>query len=257
MSSRGSKAPARTKLHEVIARELRERIVSGELAPGDRLPTEDHLMAEFGIARNTLREALRVLEAQGLVEVRMGRAGGPVITHPDFGPLADSMTTALRLRHGTIGDLDDARRAIETALVARLARHGTDDDFAALDRAIDGAADAAELVDPEAFAAAAVVVHETIFERSHNTTLSVISLLLHEVVLSYYGLTQPDRELRRLAVRSYRKLVRLLRERDADAAAAHWNEQMEYTLRYRHRDVPLAPPAPSSTVAPRATKEAS
>ena len=72
----------RPKAHERVANILRDRIVTGELAAGDRLPPEDELTTQFGIARTTLREALRVLESQGLLLIRRGRGGGPVVTHP-------------------------------------------------------------------------------------------------------------------------------------------------------------------------------
>ena len=84
--------PAR-KTHEVVAGQLRDRILSGELQVGDRLPPEDELTEVFGVARTTLREALRVLESQGLITIRRGRGGGPVVTHPSLEPAAMALAT--------------------------------------------------------------------------------------------------------------------------------------------------------------------
>ena len=106
------------KAHEVVADQIRQRIVAGELVEGQRLPPEDDLTAQFGVARTTLREALRVLESQGLLAIRRGRGGGPVVTHPDLEPISMALATVLQLQATTVGDLDatpgrradDARR---------------------------------------------------------------------------------------------------------------------------------------------------
>src|SRR5262245_42996392 len=88
----GGDAQARPpKTGEMIAERLRRQIARGELAIGERLPPEDELTAEFGIARTTLREALRILESQGLLEIRRGRTGGPVVTMPKIDSLAEGL----------------------------------------------------------------------------------------------------------------------------------------------------------------------
>ena len=139
------------KTHAVVADRIRRRIVSGELAEGQRLPPEEELTAQFGVARTTLREALRVLESQGLIEIRRGRGGGPTVTHPDLGPVSTALATSLQLQGTTLGDLDAARRLIETEVAGRLAAEHTDRDLAALQAAIDQAAGAAERSDSLAF----------------------------------------------------------------------------------------------------------
>src|SRR6266545_2615432 len=95
----GANALARTpKTGEMIADRLRRQIARGDLAIGERLPTEDELTATFGIARTTLREALRILESQGLLEIRRGRAGGPVVTMPQIGSLAEGLAVTSSCR---------------------------------------------------------------------------------------------------------------------------------------------------------------
>ncbi|MEI8241045.1 MAG: GntR family transcriptional regulator, partial [Actinomycetota bacterium] len=68
------------KTGEAVAAFLRRRIVRGELPVGTKLPTEEELTERFGIARTTLREALRVLESQGLIHIKRGRGGGGTVT---------------------------------------------------------------------------------------------------------------------------------------------------------------------------------
>ena len=89
------------KTHEVIADRIREKIVNGTLKAGDLLPAEDELTLEMGVARTTLREALRVLESQGLIAIRRGRGGGPVVTHPNLDPIATALAVSLQLQTWT------------------------------------------------------------------------------------------------------------------------------------------------------------
>ena len=134
---------------------MRDRILRGELVPGQRLPPEDELTEQFGIARTTLREALRVLESQGLLTIRRGRGGGPEITHPSLEPAATALAVSLRLSGTTLGDLDEARRLIEPHLAGKLALSHTDYDLAKLQAVIEQGSEAAERKDIAKFGLAA------------------------------------------------------------------------------------------------------
>ena len=226
------------KTGAVIAERLRRQIARGELAIGERLPPEDELMARFGIARTTLREALRVLESQGLLEIRRGRTGGPVVTMPRIDSLAEGLAVTLQLRGTTAGDLDTARQLIEPRLAGRLAESHSDDDLVALHAAVDRAATAAAASDRAAFGAAALGMHEAIIDLAGNTTLATISGLLHALVARYYvrSASRADAQQMQRAVRSYRKLVRLVAAGDAAAAEEHWRRQMTFTITGWDRD---------------------
>jgi len=220
------------KTGEVVADRLRRQIARGELAIGQRLPPEDELTAVFGIARTTLREALRILESQGLLEIRRGRTGGPVVTMPKIDSLAEGLAVTLQLQGTTAGDLDTARQLIEPRLAGRMAEHHTTDDLVALGAAADRASLAADAFDQTAFGAAAAGMHETLIDRAGNTTLATISRLLHAMVAQYYvrSAAMSDQEKMRRAVQSYRKLVRLIAAGHADAAEEHWRKQMTFTI---------------------------
>lgn len=228
------------KAHAVVADELRRRIVAGELVEGQALPPEEELTVQFGVARTTLREALRVLESQGLIAIRRGRGGGPVVTHPDLGPVSTALSTSLQLQGVTVGDLDAARRLIETEVAGRLAREHDDVDLVALQIAVDRAAGAAERNDSRAFGLAAAGVHAALVERSGNRTLTTLSTLLDRMVRAYYTLNDDiDQRLMRRAVRGYNKLLDLIRAGDAEGAEAHWEASMRYTVSIRDPDLPV------------------
>lgn len=240
MTTNGN-SPRPEKAAAVVAAELRRRIATGELAPGDRLPPEDGLMEEFDLARTTLREALRILESEGIIAVHRGRRGGPRVTSPPIDRLARGLALHLQLDGTTIGDLDDARQLIEPQLAAAMARSHTEADLERLEDAIADAVQAARTGDRDSFGRTAAAVHEVIFERGGNATLAVLARMLHEVVEAYYRLAvgSADEELMEKAIRSYRKLRRYIEAGDADGAAEHWRRHMAFTIAQLDRDRPI------------------
>ncbi|UDY36681.1 FadR/GntR family transcriptional regulator [Dermatobacter hominis] len=231
----------RRKTHAVVADELRDRILNGELVEGEHLPVEEELTAQFGVARTTLREALRVLESQGLITIRRGRGGGPIVTHPDLAPISMALAASLQLQGTSVSDLDDARRLIEPQIAGQLARRHRPEDLTALQEAIDLAAEAAERDDAMAFGLAAAGVHDALVESSGNRTLSTLSKLLQHMVRAYYtrNIDRIDQRLMRRAVRGYRKLLDLIDAGDEAGAAAHWEATMRYTIGAHDADEPV------------------
>ena len=238
-SKRGRVEPRRQrKTGEAIAENLRRRIARGKLAIGDFLPPEDEITSQFGVARTTAREALRILESQGLIRIRRGRGGGGVVTNPRVEHLAEGLAVMLQLQHVTWGDLYDARQLLEPQLTARIAAQHSPEDLRALGEAIERASAAAEASDRRGFGVAAAGVHEVLMERSGNRTLATLSRLLHVLVLEYYERVSATTELAamRKAVNSYRKLLRLIEAGDAAGAESHWRNQMSYTIDRTNRD---------------------
>lgn len=216
------------KTGETVAAGIRRRIACGELQIGERLPTEEELTEHFGIARTTLREALRILEFQGLIAIKRGRGGGATVTTPDLDRLAEPLAVVLQLRRTTAGDLDEARRLIEPQLASWLAKNHTDDDLEALQTVARAARLAADDDDADRFGQAAAEMHLTIIERGGNNTLSVISQLLHAVMLDRYTTASQSsgQILLQRAAKSYQKLVDLIGEGQAEHASAHWEQQL-------------------------------
>ncbi|WP_395111574.1 FadR/GntR family transcriptional regulator [Actinomadura sp. SCN-SB] len=225
---RGIQRSARTS--EIVASSIRGQIARGELKPGDRFPAEDELMEVFGIARTTLREALRILESEGLVTVVRGRHGGPRVTSPTVEHIARMYALLLQIEGVTIDDLYDSRAAIEPWLARRFAETRTPKALADLKSAIEAAATATHDDDGAAFGEAAARVHETLFEHAGNASMAIFARLLNELVTGFYrksgqaaGVTE-----RKRAVRSYRKFYKLVEAGDAEAAEEHWGRHMSY-----------------------------
>ena len=86
------------KSSDVLADDLRERILRGDFPEGTALPTERELVSQTRMSRATVREALRILEVQGLVRVKTGRAGGAYVYRPGRDSMADSVQLLIRAR---------------------------------------------------------------------------------------------------------------------------------------------------------------
>lgn len=115
----------RRTLSQAVTAAVLERIRTGELRPGDRLPTEKGLMAEYGVGRNAAREAVQALVAMGLVNVRPGR-GATVLSIE--GSAMDTATVSALLGDQTIEDLYEFRRLLEIEIAQRAAERATDDE---------------------------------------------------------------------------------------------------------------------------------
>ena len=125
----------------MLAGELRERILNGELAEGAPLPAERELVKQTQMSRATVREALRILEVQNLVRVKAGRAGGAFVQRPTTKSMANSVSMLIRGRRIKLADLMETREALEPFCAELAARNRTDEELAELDRANEAIAD--------------------------------------------------------------------------------------------------------------------
>lgn len=109
--SAGSIRPARTA--ELVASDLRARILHGELSDGERLPKEDELREAFGVSKASMREALLILETEGLITVRRGSGGGAVVRLPTPENAAWTLGVVLNAQSVPIKEVGDALRVLE------------------------------------------------------------------------------------------------------------------------------------------------
>ena len=156
---------------EVVAGILRERIIDGELTDGDLLPKQDELLEEFRISRPSMREALRILENEGLLTVRRGNQGGSVIEVPTADTSAYTFGLVLQSRRGTIADLAEAIRHIEPIAAALCAKREDREEavLPVLRASLDETADA--IGDGERFTALARAFHERLVGCCGNETM--------------------------------------------------------------------------------------
>ena len=107
---------------ELIAQEIRSKIVRGRLKEGDVLPPEQELTEQFGVSRPVLRQALRILESERLVEVRRGQHGGPVVRRPDAGMVGRHFGLLLQYEDVRLHEVFQARQLLEAPAALRVAQ---------------------------------------------------------------------------------------------------------------------------------------
>jgi GntR family transcriptional regulator, transcriptional repressor for pyruvate dehydrogenase complex len=115
-----------------IADQIRQAIVTGKLDQGERLPPERELAEQFGVSRVTVRDALRALEAMGLIEVRVGARGGAFVTVPTGSIVGQTMSDMMMMSAITPEDIVEARLVVELGTVTLACARATDEDLAAL-----------------------------------------------------------------------------------------------------------------------------
>jgi GntR family transcriptional repressor for pyruvate dehydrogenase complex len=220
------------KTAELVARTLRRMVVDGQLKDGDYLPNEAELMTHFGVSRPTLREAVRVLESERLVEVRRGSRTGARVRVPGAEIVARPAGLLLEVSGATIADVMVARSAVEPAAARLLAEHGTPDAVDELERLVDEAIPAAW--ESGRLGQATAAFHRRMVELTGNATLGMIAGMLHEITerhtaAAIAGRRSIGRAQYEKLVRSYRRLIELVRAHDGDGAEAHWRRHMDTT----------------------------
>ncbi len=228
----GGTAVRSPKTAELVAGTLRRMVVDGQLKDGDFLPNEAELMAHFGVSRPTLREAVRVLASERLVEVRRGSRTGARVRVPGPEIVARPAGLLLELSGATISDVMTARAGVEPWAVRLLPEAGTTEAFEELDRMLD------EHI-PSGWQSGQLAettgdFHRRLVELSGNATLGMIAGMLHEITVRHMAFVFKERRPVSKAdyekvMRSYRRLMEFMRSGDADAAEAHWRKHLETT----------------------------
>jgi DNA-binding FadR family transcriptional regulator len=107
---------------DVVADRIRELIVTGGLADGERLPSLDSLLDEFGISGPTMREALRMLESEGLITVQRGKIGGAIVHRPSYTAAASTLALVLRSHETEVADVARSLAVLERECAVLCAR---------------------------------------------------------------------------------------------------------------------------------------
>jgi GntR family transcriptional regulator, transcriptional repressor for pyruvate dehydrogenase complex len=200
------------KSSDVLAERLKREILSDAYQPGASLPTERELVTATGLSRGSVREALRILETQGLVLTRAGRYGGTTVSQPTNDQLAGHINLYARGRSLPLRALVEVRLALEPTVAALAAERRTDEDLAtlhAIAERIDWAADS----DLDAFLQENVNWHDAIAAASHND-------LLQALATSVGGLMFEASKLKEFASPEVRQRVRAAHGRILQAIEA-------------------------------------
>jgi DNA-binding FadR family transcriptional regulator len=237
------------KAAELVADTLRRRIISGEYEAGDLLPAESALMASFDVARTTVRDAVRILESEGLLVVRRGANGGGRVQAPAVAMVADHAALVLQSRLTSLEDVYAARAMIETPIAGILADRSND--TAMISRLRDALeAEAASLDDPLLLSRAEGRFHQRLVQLTGSVTIELLSAVANRIIAQQVEREVAERAANSEVVRHHReahraheRLVDLIAVGAAREAEALWRRHLEAGLEHLRGS-----PAAQSTV---------
>jgi DNA-binding FadR family transcriptional regulator len=218
------------KTSEIIARELANHIVDRELVEGTRLPPEHEMLEIFRVGRTTLREALRLLETRGVITIRAGRHGGPVVRRPRPADLSESLTLILQFEQSSLADVLVAREALEPVVARLAAERITDEALAVLRSTVD--AMLANIGDQRVFLRENRIFHSTIAEASGSVVFSVFNDTLKSIADGAVVGVEYTPSRRRAVAQAHLEIIEALERRDPLSAESAMREHVEAAGRY-------------------------
>lgn len=217
------------RIPELMASDIRRRILRGELKENDSLPAEAELRAQYDVSRPTLREAMRILESEQLIVIRRGGIGGALIRKPDLDAAARQFGFVLQDQGATMGDLHRARALIEPPALAALAVTCRPEQLSELHEML--AVCNNYVGDVNAFSRATEQLRERIIAMTGAITIFMVMRMLRELLQKHtasVGATPADRwaKLQRLSQRSHQRLLDLIGSGDPVAAEDFWRDHL-------------------------------
>ena len=230
------------RLANVIAGRLRKRILSGEMSDGEPLPSQEKLMQEFAVSQPSIREALRMLEADGLVTVRRGKTGGAIVHAPTSEVAAATIASILQSRQVCLEDVGRAIQSLEP-LCCEFAAQRLDRRKNVIPQLRRQLARVASVIDdPNQYRIEAAAFHQALIQASGNDTLLVLVGALEALWAVHANARASSGTSPRPATRADRRryfasneaLVDAIESGDVDLArslsAAHLRKATRHTL---------------------------
>jgi GntR family transcriptional repressor for pyruvate dehydrogenase complex len=202
------------KAAQVVARQIKQAVLSGELNVGDKLPAERELIEQFGYSRSVIREALRLLEDDGLIRLQAGRNGGAVITNPDTTQIMSNIDMLLRLQQTGLGEVHEAQRLIEPIVVQLAIARATAEDFARIRETIELIE--AHPTDIELVRVQSNRFHTLLGEATKNNVVSIVAGIVRQIIVDfkYEGSEKEALEIARI----HRRILDAIEAKDVEAA---------------------------------------
>ena len=230
MSKKRSPERAAVRIARKLVREIRRR----RLGPGTQLASEHRMVEEFGVARATVREALRFLELQGALRIKAGPGGGPVVSAPGGDHLASVLSLHLQFADASFRSVVEARCSIYPVLAAEAAANASREDIATLHESIARVHAGAH--DPDLFREETRRFMNLIATASGNRVLAILVEALHR--MSGETSAAWNKQQRRSALRSYERVIRAIENGEPEEARVVMAESLAAALRSWERTTP-------------------
>lgn len=223
--------PQKTAL--IVAKRMVDDIYRDGKAVGDRLPPEKVMLETYQVGRGTLREALRYLELQGILTLKPGPGGGPIIESPDASHLANSLLLLLQFTDAPFSMIVEAREDLEPIMARHAAARMTADSLSELESSVEQMR--SNLTDRDVFLATNKSFHEVIAWASGNSMYGfLIDALVGIVDGTQMGVDYPT-DRRKAIVIAHEKILKALQAHDGDGSQHAMAEHMREFVKYMQR----------------------
>jgi GntR family transcriptional repressor for pyruvate dehydrogenase complex len=229
----GSRPP---KAALLVAQRIVRDVVRGQMRPGDLLPPERVMLETYETGRGTLREALRLLEFQGVIALKPGPGGGPILLTPAASHLASTLQLLMQLNQATYRSIVEVRTAMEPMTSQLAAERISDEALEELRLTIDQMRD--DLDDRDSFLDANQRFHDVIAWSSGNVLFAyIVDSLLGILDGTVIGIDYPKH--RRVAIlKAHEEIYTALVQRDPQASLLRMREHIEAYAKYAQHKFP-------------------
>jgi GntR family transcriptional repressor for pyruvate dehydrogenase complex len=230
----------RERVSESVGAQIREAIFSGKLEPGHKLPPEREMAEQFETSRVALREALRSLEQEGLVEIKRGSGGGAFVADFDnaLRALADSLNTVVKLGQAKSGHLTEVRSMLEPVMARTAAARASEEDLNAMQKIVE--AQEEELRSGALSRKYDMEFHRLIANACHNPVLSIVVTAINDAIRDAIYRSKLTREMRDQVVRYHRELFKVISARDSELAGRIMEEHVVAVQRHVSAQAPVS-----------------
>ncbi|WP_370327877.1 FadR/GntR family transcriptional regulator [Euzebya sp.] len=226
--------PQKTAL--LVAAGIVDRITTEQLEAGDLLPPERVLVEEYDVGRGTMREALRYLELQGVLTMKTGPRGGPLVATPDSRHLASTLALLMQFAGTRFRSVIQARQGLEPVTAAMAAREGLPDIGVRLQESVERME--ADLADQQAFLDENLRFHDAVAWGSGNPIFGYLINSLQWITDgTVLGIDYPVR-FRRAVLDAHRRVADAVAAADPKASEAAMRQHLDDSLRYMESRFP-------------------
>jgi DNA-binding FadR family transcriptional regulator len=224
------------KQYELVAERLRQRVVHGELQPGERLPNEAVLATDYGVSRATVREALRVLATQSLIRTSKGAGGGSYVTLPSVDGVSEYVQSSISMLADaddvTLEELLEARELLEVPAARLAAERRTEEE---LERLRDAIPDEPLRLGTQRQFVYNQDFHLAVIDGCRNALLAIAAQPVFAVLQRNLARSKLGARFHRTINEHHRAIAGAIEAGDADAAGGEMYDHLEYLRPYYER----------------------
>jgi len=215
------------KISQQIIAQIRGMIFEGKLSTGDKLPPENVLTEQFGVSRQTLREALRALEFIGLIEIKKGTAGGPCIAEMDSSIAQEMLANYLYFKNISVSQVSEIRKIIEPQAAAIATGTITDEELKSLGDIVE-ISRTVDLDNPDLWNTGSydLAFHRIIGSSTRNPILIFIIDFIEAVMEDMKRHHLVEKEYYSQIFDAHERIYKALRARDPEKASAEMLEHV-------------------------------